>query len=75
MSYQVSEEGTFNDLTKPEADALYSGVEALMKGERQDHLYSVFESWCKATGLSNTAINLAMTFPLNALLSLVRYYR
>ena len=76
MSYQVStEDGTFNELTKPEADLLHSGLESLQKGEYTEHLLSVFYSWCRATGAPDSILVLSTVFPVKALLSLVRYYR
>jgi len=76
MSYQVStEDGTFDDLTKTEADLLYSGMEALHKGEWTEPTLSVFDSWCKATGAPDTLLVLSTVFPIKVLLSLVRHYR
>lgn len=77
MSYIVSKGGTFDDLTKTEADLLYEAMENLQKGVggSQGHLESVFHSWCVSTGCQETPINLIVRFSFPALLSLVRYYR
>lgn len=76
MSYQVSpQDGTFSELTQPEAELLYSGMEALHNGERTEHVLEVFDSWCRATGAPDTLLVLSTVFPIKALLSLVRHYR
>ncbi len=76
MSYQVStEDGTFCELTQPEAELLYSDMEDLHKGERTEHVLEVFEPWCRATGAPDSLLVLSTVFPIKVLLSLVRHYR
>lgn len=75
MSYKVSAESTFDDITKEEAELLYSDIEALHKGSQSEHLDSVFESWCQCTEAPPSLLVLSTVFTIKALLSLVRHYR
>ncbi len=75
MSYKVSSEATYDDLTYEEADLLYCDMEALQQGKRTEHLLTTFEAWCREAGYEDSVLILSTIFSLKVMLSLVRYYR
>ncbi len=75
MSYTVSSEATYDDLTYEEAERLYGDMELLQVGQVDEHLRPLFEAWCKETGFENNLLTISTVYQIKVLLSLARYFR